>query len=171
MYADDLQFYPSASIFDLQISYDEVGFGFAADFWLGGANGWKFNPKRVRSYILIHQSKAQIPQPELYIGSDAIRVVTIVNNLGFVLNENLTAVITILEAYLADYFYEIIFFLTWTSRKLVSFFDPNFFLVITAVLLAINFSPNSYSWYSVSYQHPFSLYFKNKLSIDSNLNQ
>jgi hypothetical protein len=57
MYADDLQ-----RIFDL-----------------AGANGLKLNPKKSQ-VILIHRSRAQIPQPELYIGSD---VVTIVNNLGF----------------------------------------------------------------------------------------
>jgi hypothetical protein len=34
----------------------------------------------------------QIPQPQLYIGSDAIRVLTSVNNLRLLLNENLTAV-------------------------------------------------------------------------------
>jgi hypothetical protein len=49
------------------------------------------NPKKSQ-VILIHLFRAQIPQPELYIGSDPIRVVTSVNNLGFVLNENLTTV-------------------------------------------------------------------------------
>jgi hypothetical protein len=56
-----------------------------------GANGLKLNQKKSQ-VILIYRSRAQIPQPELYIGSDAIRVVTSVNNLGFVLNGNLTAV-------------------------------------------------------------------------------
>jgi hypothetical protein len=55
------------------------------------ANGLKLNPKKSQ-VIRIHRSRAQIPQPELYIGSDAIRVVTSFNNLGFVLNENFTAI-------------------------------------------------------------------------------
>jgi hypothetical protein len=49
------------------------------------------NPKQSQ-VILIHRSRAQIPQPELYIGSDATSVMTRVNNLDFVLTENLTAV-------------------------------------------------------------------------------
>jgi hypothetical protein len=56
-----------------------------------GANGLKLNPKKSQ-VILIYRSGVQFPQPELYIGSDVIRVVTFVNNLGFVLIGNLTAV-------------------------------------------------------------------------------
>jgi hypothetical protein len=91
MYADDLQIYHSASISDLQRCYDMVNSDLQRIFDWAGANGLKLNPKKSQ-VILTHRSKTQIPQPELYIGSDATRVVTIVFNLGFVLNENRTAV-------------------------------------------------------------------------------
>jgi hypothetical protein len=79
------------SISDLQRCYEEVNSDLPPIFNWAGVNGLKLNPKESQ-VILIHHSRAQIPQPELYIGSDAIRVVNSVNNLGFVLNENLTAV-------------------------------------------------------------------------------
>jgi hypothetical protein len=87
MHADDLQIYHSAGISDLQKFYDEVNSDFYRIFDWVRANGLKLKPKKSQ-VILILRSRAQIPQPELYIGSDLIRVVTGVNNLGFVLNGN-----------------------------------------------------------------------------------
>jgi hypothetical protein len=40
-------------------------------------NGLKFNPKKSKS----HRSKKSIPQPELYVGQDGIKVVKKVVNL------------------------------------------------------------------------------------------
>jgi hypothetical protein len=90
MYADDSQIYHSASISDLQRCY-EVNLDLQRIFDWMGADGLKVNPKKSQ-VILIHRSRAQIPEPELYIGFDPIRVVISVNILVFVLNENLTAV-------------------------------------------------------------------------------
>jgi hypothetical protein len=87
MYADDVQIYHSAGISDLQKCYDEVNSDLHRIFEWAGASALKLKPKKSQ-VILIHRSRAQIPQTELYIGFDPIRVVTGVNNLGFVLNGN-----------------------------------------------------------------------------------
>jgi hypothetical protein len=66
MYADDLQIYHSASISDLQRCYDEVNSDLQRIFDWAGVNGLKLNPKKSQ-VILIHRSRAQIPQPELML--------------------------------------------------------------------------------------------------------
>jgi hypothetical protein len=55
------------------------------------ANGLKLNP--IKSQVIVTSQSLQgcIPLPTLLIGSDVIKVVPKVNNLGFVLNERLTA--------------------------------------------------------------------------------
>jgi hypothetical protein len=68
MYANALQIYHSASISDLQRCYHEVNSDLQRIADLAGANGLKLNPKKSQA-ILIHSSRAQILQPELYIGS------------------------------------------------------------------------------------------------------
>jgi hypothetical protein len=54
------------------------------------ANSLKFNPIKTQ-VIVFRRCRVDIPPPTLLIGSDVIRVVPKVNNLGFVLNERLTA--------------------------------------------------------------------------------
>jgi hypothetical protein len=54
------------------------------------ANGFKLNPIKSQ-VIVISRCRVDIPPPMLLIGSDVIKVVPKVNNLGFVLNERLTA--------------------------------------------------------------------------------
>jgi hypothetical protein len=69
MYAEDLQIYHySASISDLQRCNHEVNLDLQRIVDLAGANGLKLNPKKSQ-VILTHSSRAQILQPELYIGS------------------------------------------------------------------------------------------------------
>jgi hypothetical protein len=54
------------------------------------ANGLKLNPIKSQA-IVISCCRVDIPPPTLLIGSDVIKVVLKVNNIGFVLNERLTA--------------------------------------------------------------------------------
>jgi hypothetical protein len=53
------------------------------------ANGFKLNPMKSQ-VIVISRCRVDIPPPTLLIGSDVIKVVPKVKNLGFVLNEGLT---------------------------------------------------------------------------------
>jgi hypothetical protein len=57
--------------------------------WVG-ANGLKLNPTKSQ-VIVISRCRVNIPPPTLLIGSVFSKVVPKVNNLGFVLNERLTA--------------------------------------------------------------------------------
>jgi hypothetical protein len=50
------------------------------------ANGLKLNPIK-NQVIVISLCRVDIPPPTLLMGSDVIKVVPKVNNLGFVLNE------------------------------------------------------------------------------------
>jgi hypothetical protein len=52
--------------------------------------GLKLNPIKSQ-VIVISRCRVDISPPTLLIGSDIIKVVSKVNNLGFVLNERLTA--------------------------------------------------------------------------------
>jgi hypothetical protein len=54
------------------------------------ANGLKLNPEKSQ-VILIHRCRADIPPPTLLIGANAVKVFPRVRNIGFVLNERLTA--------------------------------------------------------------------------------
>jgi hypothetical protein len=54
-------------------------------------NELKPNPEKSLMVILIHGCRADIPPPTLLIGDDVVKVVPQVRNLGFVLNERLTA--------------------------------------------------------------------------------
>jgi hypothetical protein len=55
------------------------------------ANGLKLNPINSQ-VIVINRCRVNIPPPTLLIGSDVIKVVPKVSNLGFVLNKRLTAI-------------------------------------------------------------------------------
>jgi hypothetical protein len=57
---------------------------------LAKANGLKLNPKKSQ-VILIHGWRVDIPSPTLLIGANVFKVVPRVRNLGYVLNEKLTA--------------------------------------------------------------------------------
>jgi hypothetical protein len=91
IYADDLQIYHSSSAADLQRYYDEVNADLKRIYKWAGSNGLKLNPKKSQ-VILIQKTGDDVPQPELFIGSDSIEMVSKVRNLGFVLNRNLPLV-------------------------------------------------------------------------------
>jgi hypothetical protein len=89
MYADDLQVYHSSAVEDLQRCYEEINEDLLRIFEWSVANGLKINPKKSQ-VIVIHRSKKPIPQPQLFVGQDVIKIVKKVIDLGFVINENLT---------------------------------------------------------------------------------
>jgi hypothetical protein len=72
------------------------------------ANGLKLNPIK-NQVVVISRCRVDIPPPMLLIGSDVIKVVPKVNNLGFVLNERLTA---------TDHFKKVCQKLYWILRSL-----------------------------------------------------
>jgi hypothetical protein len=72
------------------------------------ANGLKLNPEKSQ-VILIHRCRADIPPPILLIGGNVVKVVSRVRNLGFVLNERLTA---------TDHFRKVCQSIYWILRSL-----------------------------------------------------
>jgi len=89
MYADDLQLYHSSRVEDIQQCYDRVNEDLKRIYEWSIQNGLKINPKKSQ-VIVVQRSKKSIPQPNLYVGQDGIKVVKKVVDLGFVINENLT---------------------------------------------------------------------------------
>jgi Reverse transcriptase (RNA-dependent DNA polymerase) len=93
MYADDLQLYHTSSIENIQrcYDYDEVNEDLKRIYDWSIANGLRLNPKKSQ-VIVVHRSKKPVPDPQLFVGRDAIKVVDKVMDLGFVINNKLTAV-------------------------------------------------------------------------------
>jgi hypothetical protein len=106
IYADDLQIYHSSSVLDLQRSYDEFNMDLQQIHEWATANGLKLNPKK--SQVILIQ-RADIPLFTLLIGDNVIKVVPKVRNLGFVLNERLTA---------TDHFRKVCQKIYWILRSL-----------------------------------------------------
>jgi hypothetical protein len=75
---------------DFRKCIDELNLDLQRVHEWAAANSLKLNPIRIQ-VIVISRCKVDIPPPTLLIGSDVIKVVLKVNNLGFVLNERLTA--------------------------------------------------------------------------------
>jgi hypothetical protein len=72
-------------------------------------NGIKLNPIKKSGYYLISRCRVDIPPLTLLIGSDDIKVVPKAHNLGFVLNERVTA---------TDHFKEVCQKLYWILHSL-----------------------------------------------------
>jgi hypothetical protein len=89
IYADDLQIYHICAV-DFQKCIYELNLDLQRVHEWAAANGLKLNPI-MSQVIVISRCRFDIPPPTLLIGSDVIKVVPKVNNLGFVLNERLTA--------------------------------------------------------------------------------
>jgi hypothetical protein len=85
IYADDLQIYHTYGVLDFQRCIDELNLDLQRVHEWAAANGLKLNPIKVQ-VIVISRCRVDIPPPTLLIGSDVIKVVPKVNNLGFVLN-------------------------------------------------------------------------------------
>jgi Reverse transcriptase (RNA-dependent DNA polymerase) len=90
-YADDLQLYHTAEVKDLKRCYDEVNIDLSRISKWARENGLRLNPKKSQ-VILIHRLPGNIPQPQLILDADMIKVVPKVVDLGFVLNSKLTPV-------------------------------------------------------------------------------
>jgi hypothetical protein len=90
IYADDLQIYHSSIFSDLQRCHNEINMDLQQINELAKANGLKLNPEKSQ-VILIHGWRVDIPSPTLLIGANVFKVVPRVRNLGYVLNEKLTA--------------------------------------------------------------------------------
>jgi hypothetical protein len=90
IYADDLQIYHSCAVSDFQKCIDELNLDLQRLYEWMAANGLKLNPIKSQ-VIVISRCRVDIPPLTLLIGSDVIKVVPKVNNLGFVLDERLTA--------------------------------------------------------------------------------
>jgi hypothetical protein len=91
IYADDLQIYHSSSVADLHRYYDEVNADSKRIYDWAGSNGLKQNPKK--SQVILTQSDGDVPQHELFVGPESIKMVPKVRNLRFILNNNLTPVV------------------------------------------------------------------------------
>jgi hypothetical protein len=90
IYADDLQVYQTCTVSDFQKCIDKLNLDLQRVHEWATANGLKLNP--IKSQVLvISRCRVDIPPTTLLIGSDVIKVVPKVNNLGFDLNERLTA--------------------------------------------------------------------------------
>jgi hypothetical protein len=86
IYADDLQIYHTCAVSDFQRCIDDLNLDLQrvrVHEWTA-ANGLKLN-------LIKSCCRVDIPPPSLLIGSDVIKVVPKVNNLGFVLNVQITA--------------------------------------------------------------------------------
>jgi hypothetical protein len=90
IFVDDLQIYHTCAASDFHKCIDELNLDLQRVHEWATANGLKLNPIKSQ-VIVINRCRADIPPPTLQIGSDVIKVVSKVNNLGFVLNERLTA--------------------------------------------------------------------------------
>jgi hypothetical protein len=98
------------------------------------ANGLKLNPEKSQ-VILIHRCRADIPPPTLLIGANVVKVVSKVRNLGFVLNEGLTA---------TDHFRKVCQKIYWILRSLRPHaahtpFEVRRRLVLSLILPHINY--------------------------------
>jgi hypothetical protein len=74
---------------DFQKCIDELNLDLQRMHEWVAANGFKLNPIKSQ-VIMISRCRVDIPLSTLLLGSDVIKVVPKVNNLGFVLNERLT---------------------------------------------------------------------------------
>jgi hypothetical protein len=72
------------------------------------ANGLKLNPEKSQ-VILIHRCRADIPPPTLLIGDNVVKVAARVRNLGFVMDERLSA---------TDHFRKVCQKIYWILRSL-----------------------------------------------------
>jgi Reverse transcriptase (RNA-dependent DNA polymerase) len=92
-YADDLQIYHSADLYDMQRCYDEINADLSRIAKWAQKNGLKLNPKKSQ-VMLIHRLANDLPQPRLVISSDVVKIVSKVVDLGFIfiLNSRLTPV-------------------------------------------------------------------------------
>jgi hypothetical protein len=90
IYGDVLQIYHSSSVLNLQRCYDEINMDLQQKHGCETANGLNLNPEKSQ-VILIRRCRANIPPLTLLIGANVVKVVLKVRNLGFVLNERLTA--------------------------------------------------------------------------------
>jgi ribonucleases P/MRP protein subunit RPP40 len=84
IHADDLQIYHTCAVSHFQRCIDELNFDLQRVHEWAAANGLKVNPIKSRCRV-------DIPPLTLLIGSDVIKIVPKVNNIGLVLNERLTA--------------------------------------------------------------------------------
>jgi hypothetical protein len=87
----------------------------------------KLNPIKSQ-VIVISRCRVDIPPPTLLIGSDVIKVFPIVNNLGFVLDERLTA---------TDYFKKVCQKVYWILRSLRSHALHTPFAVRTRLVVSL----------------------------------
>jgi hypothetical protein len=84
IYVDDLQIYHTCPVPDFQKCIDELNLDLhsvSVDKWTA-ANGLKLNPIKSQ-VIVISRCRVDIPSLTLSIGSDVIKVVPKVCNLGF----------------------------------------------------------------------------------------
>jgi hypothetical protein len=86
----DLQIYHTCAVSNFQRWIDELIFDLQRVHEWAASNGLKLNPIKSQ-VIMISRCRVDIPPPTLLIGSDVMKVVSKVNNLGYVLNEELTA--------------------------------------------------------------------------------
>jgi hypothetical protein len=95
IYANDMQIYYTITraVSNFQRCIDELHLDFQRVHKWAATNGPKLNPIKSQ-VIVISRCRVDIPPPTLLIGSDVIKVVPKVNNLGFVLNESLLRLIT-----------------------------------------------------------------------------
>jgi hypothetical protein len=79
-------------VLDFQRCIDELNLDLQRVHKRVAANGLQLNSiKSQVILIVISRCRVDIPPPTLLIGSDVINVVPKVNNLGFVMNQRLTA--------------------------------------------------------------------------------
>jgi hypothetical protein len=95
------------AVSDFQRCIDELNLDLQRVHEWVAANGLKLNPIKSQ-VIVISRCRVDSPPPTLLIGSDVIRVVPKVNNLGFVMNESLTA---------TDHFKKMCQKIYWTLRS------------------------------------------------------
>jgi hypothetical protein len=87
--ADDLQIYHTCAVPDFQSCIEELNLDLQLVHEWVAPNGLKLNP--IKSQVkVISRCRIDISPPTLLIGSDVIKVVPKVKNLGVVLNERLT---------------------------------------------------------------------------------
>jgi hypothetical protein len=90
IYADDMQIYHTCAVLHFQRCIDELNLDLQRVHKKVAANCLQLNSIKSQ-VIVISRCRVDIPPPTLLIGSDVINVVPKVNNLGFVMNQRLTA--------------------------------------------------------------------------------
>jgi hypothetical protein len=83
IYADHLQIYRSSNIAGFQECYDKGNLDLGRIHEWTTINGLRLNPTKSQ-VILIHQSKAVIPHPSVFTGTDVVNwSTTVVNSIFF----------------------------------------------------------------------------------------